>query len=100
MSSKNFSRIDKIIKQTADHYKLQDAIHRYKVLKTWQSVACGFFDRAAELTKAINFNKGVLRVACLSREIALQLKILAPRLVEAINEVLGRRLVFAIAVEV
>jgi hypothetical protein len=51
------------------------------------------------LTQAVDFKKGVLTVACLSREVASKIKLFAESILEALNQVLGARLVFAIYTE-
>jgi hypothetical protein len=94
-----FARIDKVLPQTAKNYHLEPAVQRYQVLKYWQLIIEDFFSDAKSLTKAIDFKKGVLTVACLSRQAATELRLLVPRLIQAINKVLGRSLVFAIYIE-
>ncbi|MFI5205375.1 MAG: DUF721 domain-containing protein [Candidatus Paceibacterales bacterium] len=95
-----FSKIDKVLSKTAKHYNLESAVYKHKTLKHWHEVASAFVDEASELTKAINFEKGVLTIACLSREVASQVKLLAQRIIYALNQFLGREMVFAIYVEV
>jgi hypothetical protein len=99
MSYKNFSRIDKVLGKTAKNYNLESALYKHKTLKHWHEIASAFLDEAKELTKAINFEKGVLTVACLSREVATQVKFLAQRIIYALNQFLGKQMVFAIYVE-
>ena len=97
---KGFSKIDKLLGQTAKQYSLENAVYKHKTIKHWHDVASGFIDGAKELTQATDFKKGVLTVACLSREIASKVKLLAQRIIYALNQVLGKQMVFAIYVEV
>ncbi|MDR3642789.1 MAG: DciA family protein [Candidatus Doudnabacteria bacterium] len=97
--SRGFSRIDKVLNKTAKQYHLEQAMSRYKVIKNWQNAVSQFFDEAANLTKAVDFQKGVLKVACLSRELAVRLKLFVPRIIEIINRLVGRPVVYAIAIE-
>ena len=97
---KGFAKIDKLLSQTARQYNLQNALYRHKALKHWQQIAGAFIEEAASLTRAIDFKKGVLTVACLSREVASKLKLLANRIISALNQLLGRQVVFALYVEV
>ena len=96
---KGFLRIEPVIIQAAKNYHLEGAFYKAKVLKHWQEVASGFVSQATDLTKAIEFKKGVLTVACLSREVAYNIKLLAVRIIESLNQLLGKTVVFAIQVE-
>lgn len=95
-----FAKIDKALGQTAKRYHLEAAVNRYKVLKGWRDVAGSFLAEAAELTKATDFSKGVLRVACLSRELGRELMFLLPRIIQALNSSVGRQVVFAVRLEI
>lgn len=95
-----FTKIDKVIKTAAKNHKLTSALYRHKLLSSWHKIAESFVSEAAEATKAVDFQKGVLWVACLSQEIAYQIKVLSQRLIYALNELLGFQAVFAIHVEV
>jgi hypothetical protein len=52
------------------------------------------------MTQAIDFKKGILVIACLSKDIASQVRLLSDRIIHALNQVLGKQLVYAIHVEV
>ncbi|HYV33789.1 MAG TPA: DciA family protein [Candidatus Limnocylindria bacterium] len=99
-TNKGFSKIDKVLKQTAKQYNLEAALHRHKVLKFWDSVAQAFIEESRTLTQAVDFKKGVLTVACLSQEAAYKIKLLTQRIIYALNEMLGRQVVYAIHIEV
>ena len=104
MSTKNknykgFTRIDRVLHNAEKQRQLEPLMYRYKALKYWQQVAGGFLEEAEGLTKAVDFKNGVLWVACLSREIASKLKLLTPRIIEALNNILGRTVVYAINIE-
>ena len=58
-----------------------------------------FFDKAKELTRAVDFKNGVLHVACLSREIAFQLKLLASRIVYALNQLICKTIIYSLSIE-
>jgi predicted nucleic acid-binding Zn ribbon protein len=98
--SAGFTSIDKLLKNTAKEYNLESAIYRHKTITGWQKVAPGFIEEAAEKTKALDFNKGVLTVACLSREVAYKIKLMAEQIIAALNEIIGKRVIYAIYVEV
>jgi hypothetical protein len=95
-----YTKIDKVLNQTSKRYKLDQVLHRYQVLKYWEEAAVAFVREAKEQTKAVDLQKGVLTVACLSEEIAHQIKIFAQRIIYALNQLLGKQLVFAINVEI
>jgi hypothetical protein len=97
---KGFTPIDKLLKNTAKEYCLENALYRHQTLKNWQKVISGFLEEDQDKTQAVDFNKGVLTVACLSREAAYKIKLMAVRIIEALNEILGKRVVYAIYVEV
>jgi hypothetical protein len=96
--NKGFSKIDKVLNKTAKN--LENALYKHKALKHWQEIATAFVEEAASFTQAINFEKGILTIACLSREVASKIKLLADRIITALNEILGRQMFFAIYVEV
>ncbi len=96
---KGFAKIDSLLSRTAKQYNLENAMYRHKALKYWTEVACAFVDEAKDLTRALDLNKGVLTVACLSREVAARLKLLAQRIIHALNQALGRQMVYAIYIE-
>ena len=97
--NKGFSKIDKVLNKTAKHYNLENALYKHKALKHWAEIAAAFVEEAKELTQAIDFQKGVLTIACLSREVASKIKLLAQNIIRALNELLGRQMVYAIYVE-
>ena len=98
--NKGFSKIDKVLNKTAKNYNLENALYKHKTLKHWQEIASAFVEEAAGFTQAVDFQKGVLTVACLSREVASKIRLLAERIIAALNELLGRQMVYAIYVEV
>ena len=97
--SKGFSRINKVLDRTAKRYHLEAAQDRQQTLSHWQAIASSFLEEAALQTKALDFKKGVLTVACLSREVAIKIKLLAQIIMKALNEYLGSVVVFAIHLE-
>lgn len=97
--TKGFSKIDRVLKSTAKQYKLEDVLNKHQAIKYWQQVASGFIDNAEKLTKAMDFKKGVLVVACLTSEIAYQIKLMSEKIISALNEVLGRKVIYAIYLE-
>lgn len=95
-----FSRIDKVLNKTAKDYNLETALYKHQTLKYWHEVASGFVEDAKKLTQAIDFKRGVLTVACLSKEVANQVRLLSERIIYALNQIIGKRMVYAIYVEV
>lgn len=96
---KGFAKLDKLLNQTAKQYNLENAVYKHRALKHWHEIASSFVGEAKNLTQAIDFKKGVLTVACLSREVAGKIKLLAQRIIYALNQLLGKQLVFAIYIE-
>jgi predicted nucleic acid-binding Zn ribbon protein len=97
---KGFTKIEKLVSQTAKQYNLENALYKHQAIKHWTNVAAAFVQESANLTQAVDFKKGVLTVACLSREVASKLRLLADRIISALNEMVGRKVVFAIYIEV
>lgn len=95
-----FSRIDKVLNKTAKDYNLEAALYKHQTIKYWHEVASGFIEEATKLTQAIDFKKGVLTVACLSHEVANQIRILSKRIIQELNQIIGKQMVYAIYVEV
>lgn len=95
-----FSKIDKVINKTAKQYHLESAYYKYKTTKYWHRVAGAFIDDVKELTQVMDFKNGVLKVACLSREVAIKINLLSKRIIFALNQALGKTVVFAIYIEV
>ncbi len=94
-----FTKIGKVIKNEINNQKINEAFLRHQVLKAWERTAVSFFKEAEKLTKALDFKKGVLTVACLDEKLAYQLKILASRIIYAVNNFLGKILVYSLRVE-
>jgi|GEM_PF-1312765 hypothetical protein len=98
--NKGFTPIGKLLKNTAKEYHLENVLYRQKTINSWQKVVSGFIEEAQSQTQAVDFNRGVLTVACLSREAAYKIKLMAERIIAALNEIIGKRVVYAIYVEV
>ena len=97
--TKGFVKIDKVISYHSQDKKLHDSLWRYRALKSWEQAVSEFFEEAKELSKAMDLKNGVLFVACLSKELAHKLKLFAEKIVETLNRLLGRIVVYALVVE-
>ncbi len=97
---KGFAKIDRVLYSQAKNYKLEPALHRHKVSQNWESILCGFLADAGGQTKILNLKDGVLVVASLDKKIAYEIKVLAQRILYALNNFLGGQFVFAIQVVV
>lgn len=95
-----FVKIDSVLPEAAKKHKLERAMHKYQACKYWEQALSSFFSQAKGLTKVVDFKSGVLTIACLSKELAYEIKLIISRLIYAINQLLGKNLVFAILVEV
>lgn len=94
-----FVKINFIIGSSANRHLVQ-ALERKRVLDAWGEAIVEFFEGAGMLTKAVDFKAGRLTIACLSKELAYQIRILSQRIMYAINQLIGRNLVFSINLEV
>lgn len=97
---KGFSKIDKLISQNAKEHNFEQALYKHKAVKYWQQIVGAFVEEAKELTQVMDLEKGVLKVACLTREVAHKLKVLAANILSALNELLGKQVIFALYFEV
>ena len=97
--SQGFAKIDKVIKQVSKGRDLQDALNKHQVLKYWEQIATVFLAEAKSLSKAIDLKQGRLTVACLSRELANKLYMFSEQIIFALNELIGRKVVYAIYIE-
>ena len=98
--ARGFVKVEKILHYSQNSRVFRQAWLQHKAVNLWTEVAGAYLDDAAALTKAVSFNKGILVVACLTKEVAYQVKILALRLLEALNKLLGVLLVYQIEVQV
>jgi hypothetical protein len=95
-----FVNIKQIIPQSAKQHQAEAQFTKYQIITAWGKVSPGFFTEAAELTKAVNFEKGTLYVACLSKDLYFAIRQLMQQILRALNEFLGRNLVFNLVVEI
>lgn len=98
-NSKGFLKIDKVIKTSAKNHNFENVLYKHQVAKHWHDVASAFVEEATRLTQVIDLKKGVLVVACLSGEVAYKIRQLSQKIITALNEILGKRVVFAIYLE-
>lgn len=94
-SGKNFYSVNSILSKQSNP-KLKQAFNRHRAISVWQQAASSLFSEQAMHTQAMDFKNGVLVVACLSRELAYQIKLFAQRLIEELNKLIGQKIVFAI----
>ncbi len=95
-----FTNIKYIIPESAKQHQAESQFIKYKIIAAWEKVAPGFFAECVELTKAINFEKGTLTVACLSKELCTSIRQVCQQILHALNEFLGRELVYSLVVEI
>lgn len=96
---KDFYHINNIISKTAQERKLVGAMDRYWAIKYWETAVSSYIKQAPDYTKAVDFKNGILVVACLSRETAYQIKLLAKRIISTLNQLIGKQIIFGIKVE-
>ena len=95
-----FTSIKFVMPKVAKDHGAEDYFLKHKIFLAWQDVVSGFFEEAKQLTKAMDYRNGTLTVASLSEELGLKIRELSQQLMKALNELLGRNLVFKIIVEV
>ena len=90
-------RVGKILKTNIKKYKLEEKLKTYEVLRGWEKIIGDFLPDAKGKTMAMSLEKGVLKIASLSREVADLIYMLARRIMDLINQLVGRRVVFRIS---
>jgi len=96
---KGFIKIDGLLYGLAKNHKLEAVLHKQQVSKNWENILSGFFEKPQGQTKVLDLKNGVLVVASLDKQLAYEIKILAQRIVYALNNLLGGQFVLAIRVE-
>ena len=81
-----FEKVNKILPGKIKQYKLEKSFYKRQAIKHWHGAACKYIDKAHESTQALDLKNGVLTIACLSKEIAYQIKLLAQRIMYEINK--------------
>ncbi len=99
-NQKGFNSVGAVLPGRIKQYKLQKAFYKHQAIRYWRDAAMGFAEELGKETKAIDLKNGILIVACLSKELAYQIKILAQRIIEYINQLIGKQVVYAISVEI
>ncbi len=93
-------KINKTLNTTIKKYKIEDKVKQHQLLVVWEKVVAEFLPNAAKQTMALSFEKGVLKIASLTKEIAYEINLYSKRIIEALNTFLGRTLVYRIVCEV
>ncbi len=97
---KGFAKIDNVLNNQAKNYKLEPAFYKYRIGKNWENILSGFLAEVEGRTKVLDLKKGILIIASLDKQLAYKIKVLAQRILYAINNFLGGQFVFAIQVVV
>lgn len=98
-TKKGFRPLSEAVRIKSANKKFKEAFESKRVSGLWSGVVEGVFPGASLKTKPLTFRSGVLRVACLSAELAKQLRLFASRLVYFLNAALGAVLVLRLEVE-
>jgi len=88
--------IGKLLKTNIKRYKIEEKLKGYEVLKKWEKIISDCLPEAAGKTMALSFEKGVLKIASLSRELADLITILAKRIIGMLNQNFARPVVYRI----
>ena len=97
--SSGFAKIDKVIKHSSTGSSFEEAFNKHQVIKYWEQIASAFLLEAKSLSKAVDLKQGKLIVACLSRELANKLYMFSEQIILALNDLIGRKVVYAIYIE-
>ena len=91
--------INKTLNENIRRYHLDDKVKHYQICQVWEKVVTSFLPEAAAKTMAVAFEKGVLKVASLHKEVADKIRIFHDQIVKALNEFVGKKMVFQIVCE-
>ncbi len=95
-----FTSIQKVLPNKLKQYKLEAAFYKHQAIKHWNEAAGKFINQAKDQTKAIDLKNGILVVACLSKELAYEIRMIVERIVYEINKLIGKSVVFGIHMEI
>lgn len=98
--SKGFTKISLVIKDKAKEQRLGSVVYKHKIMRCWEAVLCGFVGNAKGQTQVVDLQSGALTVACLSKDLAYELKLLSGQLMVALNDAVGKKVVYVLKVEV
>lgn len=93
-------KIDGLLYDLAKTHKLEAVLQKQTVSKNWENILSGFFEKSQGQTKVLDLKNGVLVVASLDKQLAYEIKVLAQRIIYALNSFLGGQFIFAIRVVV
>ncbi len=89
-------KIDKTLRGQIKKYKIEDKVKAQQMLNSWEKIISDFLPEAAHKTMAIAYERGILKIAALSREVAYEINLYAKRIIEALNALVGKQLVYRI----
>ena len=92
--------INKILKTNIEKHNLEGPLLHQKLLSLWDQIVVQFVPDAPGKTMVCALEKGVLRIASLSREIAQKIYEASKRIMYELNSQLGKNLIFSIYLEV
>lgn len=92
-------KVNTLIAKTARKYKINDQVSKYRARSAWEKVIGKMFPNAIGKTMVISLEKGVLKIAALTKEIAELIVIYSKRIIAEINEYADKTVVFRIACE-
>ena len=93
-------KINKTLLSNLKKHKIEDQVKQHQLLKAWEKIVSEFLPFAAQKTMAVAFERGVLKIASLTREIAYEINLYQKRIIEALNNFLGKIVVYRIVCEV
>lgn len=97
---KGFTKVGRVLPARIKEYKLEKAFYKHQAIRFWDEAITRCIGEVKNQAKAMDLKNGVLVVACLSRDLAYQIKLLAKRIMDEINRLVGKAVVFAIHTEV
>lgn len=101
MSKKTtFTKVGQVLKGKQGNPRFAKALARHKALSSCDLVINDLLKQSKGQVKALDLKGGVLVVACLSREMAYQIKLYANRIIQSINQLLGKTVIYALQLEV
>jgi len=89
-------KVEKLLKTNIKKYKIEDKIRAYEVVRSWEKIISDLLPEAAGKTMALSLERGVLKVASLTGEIAELIRMLQKRILYAINSMFAGAVVYRI----
>ena len=89
-------KIGKLLNSNIKNHKIENKVKRYEIYRIWEVVLTKYLPEAANNTMITSFERGILQIAVLSKEVANDICVCQNRLCMELNTCMGKNLVYRI----